>query len=141
MQFIRLPEVRRSAEMVLSKLTTDRIKANCVLIMNMCCIPKLEVHMHSVSTESGYPASGRGLDRKNRSIQFQPRPKTSPTGCCRAKPGPVLVDPWVWLALARPVCSKLRFQILGFTFIVVFRYITVDRKIWTLVRHCPLSMY
>jgi hypothetical protein len=109
--------------------------------MNICCIQKLEVHMHSVSTGSGYPASGHGLDRKNRSIQFQTCPKTSPTGCCRGKPGPVLVDPWVWLALARPVCSKLLFQILGFTFMVAFRYITVDRKIWTLVRHCPLSMY
>jgi len=63
-----------------------------------------------------------------------------PTDCYRATPGPIPVSPWVLLGLARPVGSNLRFHVSCFTFIVAFRYATVNRKILTLVRHSSFLM-
>jgi len=95
----------------------------------------------SVSNGSGQPASGPGLDRKNRSVRFQTLPKTRPADCWRAKPRPVPVNPRVSPGLARPVSSDLRFCISGFTFMVAFRYAIVNRKILTLVLHASFSTY
>jgi len=95
----------------------------------------------SVSNGSGYPASGPGLDCKNGSVRFQNRPKTRPADSWRAKPGPVPVNPRVSPGLAGPVGSNLRFCVSGFTFMVAFRYATVNRKILTMVRHGSFSTY
>jgi len=86
-------------------------------------------------------ATGPDLDHKNWSVQFQNRPKTRPADSWRAKPGLVPVNPWVSPGLGRPVGYNLQFWVSGFTFMVAFRYATVNRKILTLVRHSSFLMY
>jgi len=91
----------------------------------------------SISNRSGKPASGPGLDLKYESVWFLTRWKTRPADSWRVIPGPVPVNLRVSPGLAKPV----RFHVLGFTFMVTFGYVTVDRKILTSVRHSPFSMY
>jgi len=95
----------------------------------------------SVSNGSGKTGSGPGLDRKNGSVRFQTRPQTRPAASWRAKPRPVPGNPRVSTDLARPVGSNLRIRVSGFTFMVAFRYATVDCKIAPLVRYSPFRMY
>jgi len=73
------------------------------------------------------------VDRKNESIHFQTCPKTlpntRPTECWLAKSGPVPVNLLVSIGVARSVCSRLQFCVSRFTFIVAFKYATVNGKV------------
>jgi len=103
--------------------------------------PSLDQSFHKLRVYWVVLATGPGLDRKNGSVQFQTRPKTRPADSWRAKPGPVHVNLRVSPRLAGPIDSNLRFCVSGSTFIVPFRYATVNRKISTLVRHGSFSTY
>jgi hypothetical protein len=103
-------------------------------------VSKLIADVTSSSNRSGYRASVPGYDHINRSVQFQNHPKTWLAGPWWAKPRPVPVNPRVLSCLARLVSSDIRFCVSGFLFIVAYWYLTVDRKILTLIRDCSFQM-
>jgi len=94
-----------------------------------------------VSNGSGQPTSGPDLGHKNRLVPFQTLPKTQPVGSWWANPGLVTVNQRVLLGWAGHVGSNLRFCVLGTTFMVPFRYASVNRKIYTLVMHSLFLTY
>ena len=96
---------------------------------------KIQCDVNSVSNRSGLPASSPGTDQKDGSVRVQNRPKTRPAVSWRAKPGPVPVNLRVLPGLAKPVGSNLRFCVSGISFMVAFRYPTVNSKILTFAHH------
>jgi hypothetical protein len=81
------------------------------------------------------------LDPKNGLFLLQPLSKTQPAGSLIAKPGPVPVNLRVPPGFAIPVGSNILFRVSGFTFMVAFRYATVNLKILKLVHHGSFSTY
>jgi len=94
-----------------------------------------------VSNGSGKPASSPGLDNKNGSDQCQTRPNTIPTNTWRANPGHEPVYLQVLPGLGRHVSSNLQFCVLGFTFMVIIWYATVNREILSSVQQRLFLMY
>jgi len=73
-------------------------------------------------------AMGLGLHCKKGSVWFQTPPRTPPTGSYWANPGTLPSNLWFSPGLARSIGSILRFCILGFIFLVRFRYATDNRE-------------
>jgi hypothetical protein len=95
----------------------------------------IHIVINSVSNRSGLAARGPGMDRDSRLVLFQTCPKTWPADSWQVQPRPVPFNHQVLPSLAIPVGCNLWFCVSGYTFIVVFRYGTVNRKRLTMVRH------
>jgi len=84
---------------------------------------------------------GIGSNSRNGLVWFLTHPNSQPAASLQARPEPVPVDLLILRGMARADGSNLQFWFLGFLFMVAFRYPTANRKILTLVRHCPFWVY
>jgi len=105
-----------------------RLVGQCILMLRSC---RIRCTADSVNNGSGYSASGPVLDCKCWLVSFKTHPKTRQSYSCWDKPGPIHVYPQVSLWVTRPVGSNLRCCISALTYMVAFRYVTVNRKIFT----------
>jgi len=98
-----------------------------VACMSQLTIPD-QAGMRNVSNGSVYPTSGPGLDPIKGSVQCLTRPETRPADCWRATTGPVPFSQQGLLGSVRLISSIVRFCVSGFTFMVPFRYGTINHN-------------